>query len=195
MRFLGASVFSVIVTLALFFMMRFLIVGEPYVIEAKVEPTVELVRIEPPDPDREPDEPVDEKRFERPQDPDSVVGLDREVVSEAKKVKFPGPSKGIPGRGEFHITDGDPIPVSTIPPNFPGDAVRSGIEGWVLVEFRIGADGSVSDAKVLDAEPRRGLFDDAALRAVAQWRFRPRIENGVPVPARARYTIDFSMND
>jgi TonB family protein len=41
------------------------------------------------------------------------------------------------------------------------------------VKFTVETDGSVSNAVVTDAKPRRGVFDDAALRAVVKWKFRP----------------------
>ena len=41
------------------------------------------------------------------------------------------------------------------------------------MKFTVETDGSVSNPTVTDAKPRRGVFDDAALRAVAKWKFKP----------------------
>jgi protein TonB len=90
--------------------------------------------------------------------------------------------------------DGDVIPIVRIEPQWPREALIQGIEGWVRVEFTIREDGSVADARVIEAEPRR-IFDRAALRAIQRWRFRPRIVDGRPVERRATQTIEFNLED
>lgn len=59
-----------------------------------------------------------------------------------------------------------------VPPEYPREAWRRGLEGWVDVELTIGADGRVVDARVVSSQPR-GIFERAALRAVVQWVFDP----------------------
>jgi protein TonB len=56
----------------------------------------------------------------------------------------------------------------------------------VQVEFTVGTDGSVTSARVVNAEPRR-VFDRAALDAVQRWRFQPLSE-----PVTTRRTIAFN---
>ena len=51
------------------------------------------------------------------------------------------------------------------------DAAR-GRSGDVLVEMNIGADGAVTQARVLESKPS-GLFDQAALDAARRWRYPP----------------------
>jgi protein TonB len=77
-------------------------------------------------------------------------------------------------------SDRDVIPLVRVPPEYPPRAITLGIEGWVLVEFTITATGSVTDALIAAAEPA-GVFDDAALKAIARWRYNPKIENGAAV--------------
>jgi protein TonB len=62
-------------------------------------------------------------------------------------------------------------------PDYPSDAVRARLEGWVEVEFTVMPNGSVAEATVVNAAPT-GVFDTASLQAVARWTFRPRLENG-----------------
>ena len=83
---------------------------------------------------------------------------------------------GLPSGG----IDREPIPVLRIAPDYPPRALASGIEGWVQVRFSITAAGTVKDASVVAADPR-GIFDDAALKAIARWRYNPRVEGGVAV--------------
>jgi protein TonB len=77
-------------------------------------------------------------------------------------------------------SDTDVIPLVRIAPEYPARALSRGIEGWVQVQFTITATGAVKDAKVVAADPP-GLFDDAALRSIARWRYNPKIEGGVAV--------------
>lgn len=65
-------------------------------------------------------------------------------------------------------------PTRMVPPEYPPRARRRGLEGYVELEFVIRADGRVdaSTIRVTDARPRN-VFEDAARRAVAHWRFEP----------------------
>lgn len=87
---------------------------------------------------------------------------------------------------------GPPTPLKTDPPNYPAEAARRGTEGFVEVEFVVGADGKVSGINVLNAEPPR-LFEREALAAVRRWTFNPATENGTPVEARMKRRIDFKL--
>ena len=77
-------------------------------------------------------------------------------------------------------SDRDVIPLVRINPDYPQRAQLRGLEGWVQVQFTITAAGTVKDAIVVDAEPKN-TFDDAALTAIARWRYNPKVENGAPV--------------
>src|SRR5690606_31847285 len=57
-------------------------------------------------------------------------------------------------------------------PDYPFKALRAGTEGQVVLAFTITTEGNVTDAEVLQAQPR-GVFESAALSAVSQWRYRP----------------------
>lgn len=81
----------------------------------------------------------------------------------------------------------DILPLVTIPPDYPPEALRQGTEGWVLVEFTITAEGSVRDAVVVRSDPP-GVFDESALRAIVRWRYNPRDENGVAVERKGVQT-------
>ena len=76
--------------------------------------------------------------------------------------------------------------ISTPAPRYPPQALRAGTSGEVQVEFTVGLDGSVSSARVVQANPAR-TFDREALNAVRRWRFEP-----VPAPVTTRRTINFS---
>jgi len=83
---------------------------------------------------------------------------------------------------------GDIVLVERVEPKFPTQAVREGIDqGSVTIKFTVEPDGSVSNPTVTDAKPRRGIFDDSALRAVAKWKFKP-----LPAPRDTSVTVDFN---
>lgn len=86
------------------------------------------------------------------------------------------------------------MPVSRTPPQYPYQATRRRIEGWVRVSFLVTKTGSVEDVVLLESEPE-GIFDRAALRAVSKWKFKPRIVDGQPVAARAEQVVEFRLNE
>lgn len=75
-------------------------------------------------------------------------------------------------------------------PAYPEKARIEGLEGYVEVEFRVGADGRVTTAQVTTALPR-GDFEQAALAAVRRWRLPPGTGGDKPVTRR----FDFSLPD
>jgi protein TonB len=77
-------------------------------------------------------------------------------------------------------SDRDVIPLVRVPPEYPPRAQSRGLEGWVQVRFTITPTGTVKDPMVVNAEPK-GMFDEAALKAIARWRYNPRVEGGVAV--------------
>lgn len=76
--------------------------------------------------------------------------------------------------------------VSTPAPRYPPEALRAGTSGDVLVEITVGTDGSVTNARVLRANPAR-VFDREALNAVKRWKFEP-----VSAPVTTRRTLAFA---
>ena len=105
-----------------------------------------------------------------------------------------GPIAGqLGGKGVGGMFDGDLLPLQRIPPQYPRDAARSGITGWVQLEVLVNADGSVRSAKVLDAKPR-GIFEASAVQAVMRWKFKPKIQDGKPIEQRGAQKIEFNLN-
>jgi protein TonB len=103
-----------------------------------------------------------------------------------------GPMGGTLGTGAA-MFDGDLLPLQRIPPQYPRDAARAGITGWVQLEVLVNADGSVRSAKVLDAKPR-GIFEASAVQAVMRWKFKPKIKDGQPIEQKGAQKIEFNLN-
>ncbi|APE29714.1 hypothetical protein BOX17_01310 [Halomonas aestuarii] len=84
---------------------------------------------------------------------------------------------------------GQATPTRRVPPSYPRRAQRRGLEGHVVVEFLIRPDGRVKacSVRVVEARPRR-VFDEAATRAVADWRFEADVRL-----RRARQRLEFQL--
>ena len=74
---------------------------------------------------------------------------------------------------------------------YPKDAMLNGVEGWVIAQIEIAADGSVVSVTVTASDPP-GVFDEAAVNALKRWRFKPS-EDGLP--RFVHQTIEFQLND
>ncbi len=81
--------------------------------------------------------------------------------------------------------------VREVVPVYPLFALAARVQGTVIIEATIGADGQVVDARVLRSVP---LLDQAALDAVRQWEYRPTLLNGVPVPVIMTVTVTFTLS-
>jgi protein TonB len=83
-----------------------------------------------------------------------------------------------------------PTKVKDVKPQYPPIAQSARVQGVVIIEATIGADGSVQNARVLRSIP---LLDQSALDAVKQWQFTPTLLNGVPVPVIMTVTVQFTL--
>ena len=80
-------------------------------------------------------------------------------------------------------------------PAYPQGAREQRIEGWVVVEYTVDANGDVHSPRVVEASPP-AVFDQAALDAVAQWRYTPRYVKGEPrETVGVRSTVTFKLSD
>ena len=106
-----------------------------------------------------------------------------QITSQSSGITNDGVGTVIPtfdssGMGQISVgTDRDVVPLVRINPEYPSRAQQRGIEGWVQVEFTITPAGTVSDQKVVDADPK-GLFERAALDAIGRWKYNPKVVDG-----------------
>jgi TonB family protein len=82
--------------------------------------------------------------------------------------------------------------VKSVQPEYPRRAREGSIEGWVELDFTVAESGQVKDLSVRAANPR-GVFDQAALSAVSQWRYKPVFVDAKPVAQHARIRIRFAL--
>lgn len=103
-------------------------------------------------------------------------------------------STGVPGGDTQAAGDRSAQPVLRVEPPYPAKAAAEGIEGWVRLRLTVAANGEVTEARVLDAQPR-GVFEKAARRAAVKWRFRPQVVDGRRVSQHVTQTVDFELDD
>ena len=204
-RFLASLLLGVAVTLVLFFIMQALIDSGDQAYRSDSDGQImEFVRIKDDESlslkdRRKPKKPEPPK--EPPPPPKMIV--EKQVKPTMNKVKIDIPNIDLPtiaGGGPFlgnwagnPLAEGDVLPIVRIDPQWPRETLVEGIEGYVIVEVIIAADGSVASAVVIESVPRR-LFDRNVIRAVLKWKFKPRIINGVAVERRAIQRLDFSLD-
>jgi TonB family protein len=74
---------------------------------------------------------------------------------------------------------------------YPSAAAKAQLSGRVVMQAVVRKDGSISDVLVLSCSQPDVGFEQAAIDAVEQWRFRPATLAGQPVDAYTTITIQF----
>jgi TonB family protein len=79
--------------------------------------------------------------------------------------------------------------ISCPDPIFPPEARRKGIQGTVLLSVLITPGGQADEITVIKVAGHG--FDENAIEAVRQWRFKPGMKDGRPVPVRTPIEVSF----
>lgn len=77
--------------------------------------------------------------------------------------------------------------------DYPYEAKKEGLEGFVDLEFIIKANGKVENIKVTKSSDHR--FEDSAIKCVERWTFRAGRKSGVAVPVRAAIRIPYTLDN
>jgi len=95
----------------------------------------------------------------------------------------------------FEIGDLDepPRPLVRLKPVYPPQARIRRIEGEVVVEFIVSAEGAARDITVVLSRPG-DIFTSAAVRAIERWRFTPGTKGGEAVATRVRQRVSFQLD-
>ncbi len=80
--------------------------------------------------------------------------------------------------------------LSRIEPKYPDEARSRHIQGAVVLDVQIGADGKVQDVQVVSGDPRLAR---ASTDAVKQWRFKTHRVNGRPAEMQTQVTLNFRL--
>jgi TonB family protein len=82
--------------------------------------------------------------------------------------------------------------IHRVEPDYPEEARNRQVQGAVVLDIHIGQDGTVQETKLVSGEP---LLADAAVAAVRQWRFQPRLVDGAPAEMQTRITLNFRLSN
>lgn len=96
-------------------------------------------------------------------------------------------------RGVLKVGDAVKAPKRLVnaAPTYPQEAIDAKVQGAVVLDVLIDADGVPSDVQVVQGIPQ---LDAAAIEAVKKWRYEPTLLNGKPVPVAMTVTLNFSLD-
>lgn len=106
----------------------------------------------------------------------------------------PGEGGGF-GGGAYQPGAGinNPSLLRQVKPIYTSDAMRAKIQGTVVLDAVIKADGTVGDVRVKRSLDRANGLDQAAINAAKQWLFRPATKDGKPVDILVTLEVDFRI--
>lgn len=136
--------------------------------------------------------------------PDAEAEPEQTIATQEELSEFIGEGEGegsdsliiapevesMPAFGEFVYVEELPEAITKVAPEYPDIARQSGIEGTVMIQALVGKDGKVRDTKVVKSIP---VLDDAAVRAVKEWVFKPALTNNKPVAVWVAVPVRFAL--
>jgi periplasmic protein TonB len=198
-----AFAYAVLTTVGLFWLMHVAITGVGGEFEkSQPLPTIDFVRLKK-DAEletrerRKPPKPEPPKQPPPPKMSVDTPPPDQQPLPFAMpKLSLPTTISGGPFLGSYVGGDmsgySDLIPLMRINPQYPRNAARDRIEGWVEFRITINPDGTVKTATPIKSQPR-GVFESAAMQAILKWKFRPKIVDGKGVETTGTQRIEFKM--
>jgi TonB family protein len=105
------------------------------------------------------------------------------------------PPVGWPPVGAFRVTDGATLPrlLREVKPHYTSLAMQAMIQGKVMLECVVQADGSVGATIVLRSLDRTFGLDHEAVVAARQWQFEPGTRLGRPVDVLVTIELSFTL--
>jgi protein TonB len=127
-----------------------------------------------------------------------------EAIAEKMIETDTAPEQHVLGAGVFLTETYLPMHQVSVPPKFdansvmkdlvyPPIALRSGIEGRVILELFVDRSGAVQRIVILQENPADRGFGEAAVRAFTGRKGVPAFANGEAVSARYRYPVTFKL--
>ncbi len=194
LRALGVSPLAIVVTLALLYAMQQLIHMDAPAVEVKPTEKIPPINMDIPTD-------INVRHEEPPVRPSAVEPPPELLVITPVEVDV---ESGVPGLGGPIITEKPPVkgiaavgqmtPFIRIPPQYPQTALSRGIEGYVDVIFDVTELGTTDNIRIIAYEPS-SVFNNAVLKAIKNWKYKPNVVDGVPVRTpdvrdRVRFNMD-----
>ena len=200
-RLLGAGALAVATTIGLIFTMHILIeanLGSPedeeqikvadiVMPEQKIETQYDTSKPDKPDEPETPPPEMPEPEFDDP-NLDDAINMSAPRASADMKIG---------GIGGF-ASEGDYLPIVKVAAQYPRRALQRGIEGYAIVEYTVTKNGSVRDARVVEAFTSDGnpttIFNSNAIKSALKYKYKPRVVDGEPIEVPGvRTKISFNL--
>ena len=218
---LGAALASILMNIIFFSLMPLMTNqdSDNYIQTTRLTDQVNIIRLKEPEPEiiedkkkpeeKDPDQEVkDKKSLAQPKDKPQKVTDNFPTLDFAVNPNLPAASSApvfpmamvrfTPRQMDNIYTgaeiDNSLVPKVHMPPVYPFQAKRRGIEGWVRVSFLVNTQGDVEDISILESSPEE-IFDGSVLNALPRWKFSPGTIQGVAVKTRVETTIRFELEN
>lgn len=187
---------STAITFALLYAMSLLITFQPQAVVEPASPwTIDWVKLEKQDdPPETLTPPLPPEILNPPRPP-----AERAPASGDPVLAVSAPSSAPPAVAPYTgpgtlVQDGPLVSMVRPQPVYPARALRQGLEGWVVVQFDVLADGRVANVAIVDSSDP--VFEGAARDAAMKFRFKPRVVDGVATSTPGVQNLfRFRMND
>jgi protein TonB len=182
-RYILAILLAAGITIALFIGMRYLIIGQDgQLSEPPKGKVIDFVRLQqdetvqtkkrmpkkPPKPEEPPPDMAPPQAQQESMSADTVsMSFDANINSDT----------ALAGGLALDSGDGEYLPIFKVQPIYPRRALSRGLEGYVIVEFNVTKNGSVSNPVVVEANPP-DIFNQSALEAAKKFKYKPRVIDG-----------------
>jgi len=128
-------------------------------------------------------------------DPNILADIQKQLGLGIFETNTSGRGSGSDNRPfDFVPYEDPPEPINPVAPEYPAFAIRTGIQGSVILEVDVYKDGSLGTIKVkksLMSGP--GGLDEAAINTVKKWKFQPGKSGGKPVDTSVIIPIEFTL--
>jgi TonB family protein len=101
------------------------------------------------------------------------------------------PTSGQPSRVRVSQRVSVGLLIKKISPHYPEDARQARIQGTVVLQAVIDANGDVKEVALVSGHP---LLAPAALEAVKHWKYKPYLLNGQPVEVETQIVVAFQLS-
>jgi protein TonB len=108
-----------------------------------------------------------------------------------------GPDDGPGGGGTNYYGIGNgvsaPIPLRRPPPAYTAEAMRARLQGTVVLNCVVTPEGVCTNIRIARSLDMTFGLDDQAIASAREWRFRPGMRMGEPVPVLVTLEIGFTI--
>jgi len=127
--------------------------------------------------------------------PDSSLGAAASTAVEqgpatSAAERAPMPLDGTQDKTATAQAQARPQAIEASYPSYPLLGRQMKVQGSVLLQALIGADGVIRDLRVLSGP---AILASAAREAARRWQFKPYLQNGRPVETQAHITVNFTI--